>query len=67
MKNKPIITHTEILSRAIASIEQEINTAKEAMENVPECEEMLQKYIDERLPKVEALKKMYRCETGAEY
>lgn len=69
-KTGPIITQTEILSRAIASIEVEIRTAEEAAAatgNTPACQQMLQVYLGERIPKLEALKQMYRYETGAEY
>lgn len=66
-KTGPIITHTEILSRAIASIEQEIRQMEEVMGNTPECQQMLQAYVDERTPKIEVLKRMYRYETGVEY
>lgn len=67
MKNTPIITHVEILSRAIRSIEDEIRNQEEAMGNTPEFKDMLTAYISERTPKLEALKEMYRIETGTDY
>lgn len=66
-KNSPIITHTEILCRAIRSIEDEIRNQQNYMGGIPECENMLHAFVDERSPKLEALKEMYRIETGTDY
>lgn len=66
-KTTPIITHVEILSRAIRSIEEEIRSMEEVMGDNPECKDMLTAYIGERAPKLEALKEMYRIETGTDY
>lgn len=66
-KTTPVITHVEILSRAIRSIEDEIRNQKEVMGDIPECQDMLAAYIAEREPKLEALKEMYRIETGTDY
>lgn len=66
-KATPIITHVEILSRAIRSIEDEIRNQEEVMGEIPECKDMLADYIAERAPKLEALKEMYRIETGNDY
>ena len=68
MKNPtPIITHVEILCRAIRSIEEEIRAQEEVMGDIPECKDMLAAYIAEREPKLAALKEMYRIETGTDY
>lgn len=67
IKNTPIITHTEILCRAIRNIESEIRNQEEYMGGITECEAMLSAYISERTPKLEALKEMYRIETGTDY
>lgn len=67
MKNTPVITHVEILSRAIRSVEDEIRNQEELMGNKPGFEEMLAAFIAERAPKLEALKEMYRIETGNDY
>lgn len=68
MKNTtPIITHVEILSRAIRSVEEEIRNQEEIMGEIPECKEMLAAFVAERAPKLEALKEMYRIETGTDY
>ena len=69
-KNAPIITHTEILARAIRNIQDEIDNMKKRCEG--RMEEVLVKQIcedfeAERIPKLEALKEMYRFETGNEY
>lgn len=66
-KEKPVITHTEILCRAIRNIEDEIKTQKSFMSGMPECEAMLTAYVNERISKLEALKEMYRIETGTNY
>lgn len=66
-KTAPIITHVEILSRAIRSIEDEIHNQEEVMGDIPECKDMLAAFIAERAPKLEALKEMYRIETGNDY
>lgn len=67
MKNTPVITHVEILSRAIRSVEDEIRNQEELMGNKSGFEEMLAAFIAERAPKLEALKEMYRIETGNDY
>lgn len=64
---KPVITHTEILCRAIRNIEDEIRTQTNYMGGIPECEALLQDYINEHTPKLDALKEMYRIETGTDY
>ncbi len=66
-KATPIITHVEILSRAIRSIEDEIRSQEEVMGDNPKFGDMLKAYIAERAPKLEALKEMYRIETGTNY
>ena len=66
-KNTPIITYTEILCNAIRNIENEIRNQQNYMGGIPECEAMLQAFVNERTPKLEALKEMYRIETGADY
>lgn len=66
-KTEPIITHTEILCRAIRSIEDEIRNQTNYMGGIPECEALLQAYVNERTPKLDALKEMYRIETGTDF
>ena len=66
-KTTPVITHVEILSRAIRSIEEEIRAQEEAMGDNPQFEDMLAAFVAEREPKLEALKEMYRIETGTDY
>lgn len=69
-KNKPIITHTEILVRAIRSIEDEIDNMKKKCEGRMEealVKQICDDYIAERTPKLDALKEMYRIEVGVEY
>ncbi len=66
-KNTPVITHVEILCRAIRSIEEEIKAQESIMGGIPECEAMLNAYVKERHHKLEASKDMYRIETGTSY
>lgn len=66
-KPTPIITYTEILCRAIRSIEAEIRNQQNYMGGIPECENILRAFAEERTPKLEALKEMYRIETGTDY
>ena len=65
---KPIITHTEILSRAIKSIEAEINEWKDRCKGLPK--EQAEKYFEaatkELREKQDALKTLYRIETGSD-
>lgn len=66
-KNTPIITHVEILCRAIRNIEDEIKAQESVMGGIPECKAMLIAYVNERCSKLDALKDMYRIETGTNY
>ena len=65
-KNTPIITHTEILCYAIYHLEAEIEDMRKKCEGVPWAEEFIQNTINRNGPKLEALKAMYRIETGSE-
>ena len=63
-KTEPIITHTEILSRAIRSIEDEITEWHSKGDNFPQ--ELIAKATEEPRAKLEALKALYRIETGTD-
>ena len=63
-KTEPIITHTEILSRAIRSIEEEIEEWNNKSDNIPQ--ELIAKATEEPRAKLEALKTLYRIETGTD-
>jgi hypothetical protein len=67
-KTTPIITHTEILSRAIRSIEGEIEGWEIQCEGLPqkEREVMFATATKELREKLETLKTLYRIETGAD-
>lgn len=65
MKNKPIITQTEIISRAIRSLEDEIKDLESKRDFLPK--EMIDSVIEEPTKKLEALKVLYRFETGNSY
>lgn len=68
-KPEPILTHTEILCRAIRNIEDEIKSMEKKIENLPiaQAEDFRSVCIEPLLPKLEALKQMYRIETGTDY
>ena len=68
-KTTPIITHTEILARAISSIKKEIADWNFKLEGFPQPQkdEMFDFSTKELRAKLAALKEMYRIETGVEY
>lgn len=68
-KNVPTITHTEILCRAIRSLEDEIKGWEKKFENLPieQANAFRASVIEPLLPKVEMIKSLYRIETGEEY
>ena len=61
-KTTPIITHTEILSRAIRSLEDEIAEWNNKSDSIPQ--ELIAQVTEEPRAKLEALKTLYRIETG---
>lgn len=67
MAKKPIITHTEILSRAIRCIEYDIAEWRSKCECFPaeHREAALTAATKDLAEKLEALKTLYRIETGA--
>ena len=66
-KQTPIITHTEILSRAIRSIEQEISGWMANCEKLPDGAKMLEEATIDLSAKLTTLKDLYRIETGNDY
>lgn len=66
-QHKPIITHTEILCRAIRSVEGEIKTEKERYTGMPGADDYMERVIAELIGKLDALHKMYYIETGTKY
>ena len=66
-KSEPIITHTQTLCYAILHLENQIGDMKKRCEGKPNGEEFLKMYLDQFGPQIEALKEMYRIETGVEY
>lgn len=69
-KATPVITQTEILSRAIASIKAEIEEWQEHAKRFRD-ERLAESYVEagtkELRTKLDALKILYRMETGADY
>lgn len=66
-KTTPIITHTEILCLAIRQLEHEIDETRKKCEGIPGSEPLLQFTIKESAPKLEALRTLYKIETGTDY
>ena len=68
-KTAPIITHTEIYARAIRHVEAEIDKWRSLCADFPqkEREQMFSASTEELRNKLEALKEMYRIETGVDY
>ena len=66
-KTTPVITHTEILCLALRCLEHDIDKVREQIKGLPGAEAMLQYTIDEKAPKMEALRTLYRIETGTDY
>ena len=68
-KSTPIITHTEILNRAIMSIKREIAEWNQRCEAFPQEQRdaILAQATGDLSAKLDALKEMYRIETGADY
>ena len=68
-KTKPVITHTEILSRAIQSINAEIDEWQGRCKGL--SKEQADAYFEattkELREKLDALKTMYRIETGTDF
>ena len=64
IKTNPIITYTEILARAIRTIEDEIAEWHNKSGNFPP--ELIAKATEEPKAKLEALKTLYRIETGSD-
>lgn len=62
---RPIITHTEILARAIRSIDQDITDWRGRCEGLPE--QYFKDATRELNAQREALCSMYRIETGTDY
>ena len=63
----PIITHVEIYSRALRSIEDEMAAWEKRFEGKPGTEEDLKSVLDPLIPKLEALKTLYHIESGSEH
>lgn len=68
-KATPIITYTEILNRAIRTVEAEIDEWRRRCSGFPqeEREQMFRRATEVLRSKLDALKEMYRIETGVEY
>ena len=68
-KTPPIITHTEIISRAIGSIEAEIAEWRQKFNGNPDVfmTGMFEIATAELREKLDALKTMYRIETGVDF
>ena len=73
-KNTPIITHTEILCLAIRSLMDEIKDYERRGAEIIEktrskeiADNIVAQLVAPITPKLEALKEMYRIETGTDF
>lgn len=66
-RQNPIITHTEILSRVIRNIDQEIEAWRARCEGIPDAEKIISEATAGLNTKRAALAEMYRIETGTDY
>ena len=73
-KNEPILTHTEILCFAIRHLNAEIEDIKRRGDDIAErsgnrevADDIVAHLTAPITPKLEALKEMYRIETGTDY
>jgi hypothetical protein len=66
-KRASVITHTEIISRAADSVLHEIHQWEEQAAAMPAMSDQIKVIVDPLVKKFEALKEMYRIETGEEY
>lgn len=72
-KNTPIITHTEILCLATEAIKSQLQEWGDRLEKVKgtDMEGMVAEMHDANVarlaPKLQALKELYKIETGADY
>ena len=64
-KEQPVITYTEILSRAAGSIERDIAEWQDKAKGLQGAENMLGQYVDGLRKKLDAINTMYRIETGS--
>ena len=64
---EPIITHVEIYARAIRNISDEIKVWEDRCKDFPQeqRDSIVSKSTAHLLPKLEALKEMYRMESGS--
>lgn len=63
-KQEPMITYTEILSRAIRQMEEELESWETRMAGK---QDFIEAKRDELCPKTEAAKTLYKIETGTDY
>lgn len=63
----PIITQTEILCYAIRYLQATINDKMAYLDGIPGSEAFLEAFLAQHTPKLEALKELYRIETGTDY
>lgn len=66
-KNSPIITHTEIICYAILHLQSVIKDRVAYLDGIPGSETFLETFLAQHMPKLEALKELYRIETGTDY
>ena len=63
-KQEPMITYTEILSRAIRQMEEELESWETRMAGK---QDFIDVKCEELCPKIDAAKTLYKIETGTDY
>lgn len=66
-KTIPAITLTEIICYAIRFLQKEIDDMVAYCDGIPEKDDFLKLFVSQRSPKLDALKIIYRMETGTDY
>lgn len=66
-KNKPIMNHTKIIAYAILYAQGELDAMRSKCAATPGSEGLLKMFEAQWEPELEALKTLYKIETGVEY
>ena len=66
-KPSPAITYTAILNYAINYLTMDIRNWENALAELPDCDERLAEICARQIAEIEALKQMYKFETGEEF
>lgn len=65
-KPEPIITHTGLLCLAYRALEQDVEYWRSACADLPDAEERVEGICAKQLAQMDAIRTMYKYETGVE-